>query len=183
MIQCEVEKCDNLQSGTPFENYTVFEVSVLPAAGQNLQVDRNGVVTGCDPHRLEAGDKLVIGGKPVGDSPANTGYVYDVLYEQGEQTTKNENVRTDKVINSRPGIELYKTDWAGKPLTGAVFTLVNKDGVVVAAPEYTSDQDGLITTAYLSPGTYTLREISAPKGYVTLEEPLTITMGRTTPFR
>ena len=66
MIQCEVEKCDNLQSGTPFENYTVFEVSVLPAAGQNLQVDRNGVVTGCDPHRLEAGDKLVIGGKPVG---------------------------------------------------------------------------------------------------------------------
>ena len=87
------------------------------------------------------------------------------------------------MINSRPGIELYKTDWAGKPLTGAVFTLVNKDGVVVAAPEYTSDQDGLITTAYLSPGTYTLREISAPKGYVTLEEPLTITMGRTTPFR
>ena len=74
---------DNLQSGTPFEDYTVFEVTVLPA-GEPLQVDKNGVVTGCDSstvHRLDAGDKLALGGKPVGGSYTDSGYVYEVFYD------------------------------------------------------------------------------------------------------
>ena len=103
--------------------------------------------------------------------------MYDVSYEPGEQTTKNENVRTDRVINSRPEIALYKTDWRGEPLSGAVFTLTREDGTDVAAPSYSSDQDGRITIAYLSQGTYTLTETSAPKGYVVLGAPLTITVG------
>ena len=39
---------DNLQSGIPFENYTVFEVTLLPAEVQTLHVDKNGIVSGYD---------------------------------------------------------------------------------------------------------------------------------------
>ena len=56
------------------------------------------------------------------------GYTYTVNYDPGEQTTQNENVRTDKVTNSRPGIVIHKTDWTGRPLEGSVFTLKDEEG-------------------------------------------------------
>ena len=82
------------------------------------------------------------------------------------------------MTNSRPGIEIYKEDLSGNVLAGAVFTLKDSEGQDVAASSYTSRTgDGLVTIAYLSKGTYTLNEISAPKGFVALPEPVTITIG------
>ena len=161
----------NLQSGVPFENYKVFEVILTG----DIVVDSNGYVTSYDSiERVEEGGNLTIGGKPAGGEyhPAS----YTAAYERGEQTTQNENVRTDKVTNSRPGIKLFKTDWAGNELSGAVFTLKDAQGSDVAKASYSSDSTGLITIAYLNAETYTLTETAAPGGYLVLDSPLAITV-------
>lgn len=164
-----------LNNDRPFSDYVIREVTVTK--GPDFNVDANGKVTGYSSVTpIEEGGTLEIGGKPVGGEPRE-GYVYSVHYEPGEQTLHNENVRTDKVINSRPGIEIYKKDLSGDILAGAVFTLKDSEGRDVAAASYTSRAgDGLITIAYLSVGTYTLTETNAPKGFVALPEPVTITV-------
>ena len=170
---------DNLQTGTPFANYTVFEVTLGTEGDAPVKVDENGVVSGyTEVHPIGEGGTLTIGGKPVGGTYTEDSFSYTVNYDPGEQTTQNENVRTDTVTNSRPGIKLYKTLWNWtEPLADAVFTLKDTAGRDVAAASYTSrESDGLITIAYLNPGTYTLREIETPAGYVALPEPLTITV-------
>ena len=151
----------NLQSGTPFSDYFVREVNVTPE-GEVIPIEPEG--------------KLTIGGKPYGGEYRDS-YDYKVTYKIGEQTTHNENVRTDEVTNSRPGIRLLKTDWAGNPLGKAVFTLKDSEGNNVAASSYTSDaEDGLITTAYLNAGTYSLNEVNAPSGYISMNAPMEITV-------
>ena len=161
-----------------FAEFVIREVEVAAPEGGSLSVDDDGVVTGyASVTPLEGEDpKLTIGGQPVGGVYRADGFTCSVIYQPGEETTKNENVRTDTVTNSRPGIELYKTDWDGADLSGAVFTLVDENGDNVAAATYTSDSSGLITIAYLSEGSYTLREIAAPRGYLILKDPLTITV-------
>ena len=165
----------NLQSGIPFDNYVIYEVNV--EEGEDFTVSKDGTVTGYSSVApISEGGSLTIGGQPVGGSYSEDGYTYRVSYAPGRQTDRNENVRTDVVTNSRPGIEIYKTDWNGTPLSGAVFTLKDDEGKDVAAKSYTSDTDGLITMAYLSAGTYVLKETEAPKGYTVMETPMTITV-------
>ena len=171
---------DNLQSGIPFNRFVVFEVTLTG----DYHADEKGRVTGYDSvSQILNEGVLRIGGTPVGGEyhpapPEGTGYEYTVTYTQGEQTTHNENVRTDKVKNSRPGIELYKEDVLGNKLGGAVFTLKDATGEDAAAPAYRSrGEDGLITIAYIDPGTYTLTETVPPAGYVGLDKPMTITIG------
>ncbi len=163
-----------------FSDFTIREVTLHPSHG--LEVDSNGVVT--IPHNVTVkpiinddthDGTLHIGGTPVGGSHQSN-YKYTVSYQQGTSTGQNENIRTDTVTNSRPGISLYKQEMNGQNLSGAVFTLKDSDGHDVAAAEYTSDSTGLITRAYLSAGTYVLTETATPKGYVALPEPLTITV-------
>lgn len=86
---------------------------------------------------------------------------YTANYQVGGSTGHNENIRTDTVTNSRPGIQIYKTDWNGDNyLSGAVFTLKDSDGHDVGHATYTSDTDGLVTTAYLNEGIFTLKMIN-----------------------
>ena len=166
---------DDLANDTPFENYYIFEVT--PEGGP-LVADEKGYVTGyTSVTPIAEGGTLTIGGQPFGGSYQADGFSYAVSYEQGQPTGHNENVRTDTVTNSRPGLKLYKTDWTGTPLAGAVFTLKDDQGNDVAAASYTSSADGLITIAYLNPGVYTLEETSVPRGYAVLPSPLTITVG------
>ena len=162
--------------GHPFSDFYVREVIVSPSEG--LVIDDDGVVEikdGVTVTPIEDGSTLTNGGTPVGGGHRDD-YVYSVTYTPGEQTTQNENVRTDTVTNARPGLKLYKTDWSWTNLPGAVFTLKDSEGLDVAAATYTSGEDGLITIAYLNPGEYTLNEIRTPKGYVGLQTPMTITV-------
>ena len=159
-----------------FDDYLVREVTVKPPDGQTLIIDEEGKVTNAGTVTpIEHGDTLTNGGTPVGGDHRDD-YVYSVTYTPGEQTTQNENVRTDTVTNARPGLKLYKTDWSWTNLPNAVFTLRDSEGRDVAAATYSSGEDGLITIAYLNPGVYTLNEIQTPKGYVGLQTPMTITV-------
>jgi len=79
----------------------------------------------------------------------------------------------DTVTNDRPGIFLKKTDCNGNALAGATFTLRDADDNVIGT--YTSDEEGMITAAFLGSGkTYTLTETKAPKQYHGLETPMEI---------
>ncbi|MBR3181614.1 MAG: fibro-slime domain-containing protein [Eggerthellaceae bacterium] len=167
---------DDLQSGTPFANYVVREVTI----DGDFTVKEDGRVIlgdGASVTPILEGDTLEIGGQPVHGEYSGNGFVYTVAYEVGRDTGHNHNVRTDTVTNSRPGIKLFKTDWAGEALADAVFTLKDSYGNNVAAETYTSrSSDGLITIVYVSPGTYKLEEIATPRGYVVLDSPMSITV-------
>ncbi|MBR1986706.1 MAG: hypothetical protein IKA24_07505 [Mogibacterium sp.] len=132
-------------------------------------------------------EPVIVPGVKKGDTE-KTDLEYTVLYKQGEPTGRNENVRVDKVINSRPGIILYKTDWTGQwkvddgtgtvtgALSGAGFSITDEDGRNIAAETYMSGDDGLVTVVYLDEGEYTLTETKSPKGYVGLEKLVTVSV-------
>ncbi len=168
---------ESLEPDKKFSDYIIREVVVTPGDG-GLSVDKStGQVTGyASVTPVAEGETITLNGVATGDDESLR-YTYSVHYEMGEPTLHNENVRTDKVTNSRPGIEIVKVDMAGHTLSGAVFTLKNENGQDVSAATYTSDSSGRITVAYLAPGTYTLTETSVPKGFVALPGPLTIEVG------
>lgn len=92
-------------------------------------------------------------------------------YQQGEIETGS-NVRVDTIVNSRPGVKLYKLDWEGQPLANGEFTLTL--GNTTIGP-FVSDENGLITEALLGENVdYILNEVRAPLGYYGIEYPLTL---------
>ena len=75
--------------------------------------------------------------------------------------------RDFKVSNVRQAVngmlDVLKTDQAGNPLAGAVFTLAS-GGLPVTSR--TSDAGGMMRFGDIAPGTYTLTETQAPSGFV-----------------
>ena len=176
-----------------FSEYIIQEVQLTrkeDSVDVDVQLDEEGYVTNLEKFTvtpISNAGILTVGGTPIGGSHQDQ-YQYKVDYQVGESTGKNENIRTDIVTNSRPGIELYKTVWDGAweesegktslsgALPGAKFTLTDSHGNHVAASTYTSGNNGLITTAYLSDGTYVLTEVATPQGYVGLDHPIVLTV-------
>ena len=167
---------EQLEANTQFSDYSVREVVLV-----NPVVDENGYVTSYDSLTpVEPNGTLASGGisQQTGEHEE---YHYRTTYEVGVPGGVAENIRTDTVHNTRPGIRLVKTDWTGQPLPNAVFTLTvqndSDETQTVGAPRYVSAQDCLITTAYLQEGkTYTLTETVAPDGYEALIESITLTL-------
>nr|MCR5006275.1 hypothetical protein [Clostridiales bacterium] len=160
-----------------FDQFIVREVELTgsPVVGED------GVVTGyTDITPVGDGMPITVSGRTI--SGASRTESYTVNYQPGESTGQNQKIRVDTITNSRPGIQIYKTDWNGETyLSGAEFTLKDSSGHDVGYASYTSGSDGLVTTAYLNEGTFTLDEIRTPSGYVALDQPITITVTTTEP--
>lgn len=154
-----------------FEKYVVREVTIT---NSNPTVDSMGRVTDygtATPLAVDGTGTVTLNGKQNGDS-SDSSYIYTVTeYIQGS-LTQYSNVRKDKIINKRAGLDLYVTKWDGTTkLQGAVFNL--KDGNNVSVGNFTSDDNGLITIAYLRDNEiYTLTETSSPAGFIGLQQPL-----------
>ena len=161
---------DSLEEGKALTDYKIMEVTLT---GDSIVVDEDGSVTGYEEvSPIQNGDVLHVSALPKGETEPEE-LDYRVTYVSGEPTGAALNARTDTVTNSRHGIRLIKHRWDGQPLAGAVFALTDAAGNPVGAGQYTSDEDGLITIAYVNTGTeYTLTEISAPGGWHALETPL-----------
>ena len=86
------------------------------------------------------------------------------------------NLREDTVSNVSIGICLIKTDQSGQPISGGTFTLTDENGDDVSQSSYTAGKNGLITTAHLQDGNYTLTETKAPQGYKKLISDITFTV-------
>ncbi|MBE6009164.1 MAG: LPXTG cell wall anchor domain-containing protein [Lachnospiraceae bacterium] len=145
-------------------------------------VEKNGVVTGyTEIEPIADGGSITVSGKTISGNPRTEKYTVD--YDKGQSTGQNEKIRVDTVTNSRPGIQIYKTDWSGQTyLSGAEFTLKDSEGTDVGYASYTSGSDGLVTTAYLNEGTFTLDEIKTPFGYVAMDDPIKIKVMTTEPL-
>ncbi len=166
---------DRLHGGRSFDKYIIREVKLTG----DYVVDDDGVVSGnFQAHSIHHGGELKLDGKQKGETESSE-FAYTVLYEPGE-TTDDSNVRVDTVTNNRPGIILKKAKWNGTdPLAGAVFSLKDNDDNLIGT--FTSDDEGLITVAFLRDGVeYTLTETSAPQSWYGLQEPLKITLNHKT---
>lgn len=80
---------------------------------------------------------------------------------------------------AKGAVRIIKTDAEdGAPLAGATFELVSNNAVIATA---TTGADGTLTFTDVPAGTYTLRETSAPEGYVLsvpTEQTVTVTSGQ-----
>jgi fibro-slime domain-containing protein/LPXTG-motif cell wall-anchored protein len=163
-----------VQEVTDFDRYEIREVTIQTT---DPDVNDEGIVT--NPGEVTVigeGGSLTIKGKQKGENDF-IDYTYTVGYEKGILESGS-NVRTDNVINDRPGIILKKTQWDGEtPLKGAEFMLSRRDGggneTIIGT--FFSGEDGVITTAYLGSNVdYILTETAAPHPYYGLDTPLTI---------
>lgn len=87
---------------------------------------------------------------------------------------KHGELYTYEVVNNRIKgvIVITKTDMKGKLLTGAEFTLYDKEGKAVTTA--VSDKDGKATFMDVDYGSYTIKETKAPKGYILSKEILEV---------
>ena len=76
------------------------------------------------------------------------------------------------INDTRSGIRIVKTvEQTGKPLKGVEFSIERDNGERIGT--YTTDADGIIYVE-LDPGTYVVREVSAPDGYDVDSAPRTV---------
>ena len=167
-----------LADGKTLNDYLAYEVTLTD---DHYSVDAaTGIVTlqeGCTVTIIDDNDTLTVGGN-TNEYGYSANFVYTASYSREElsaqQIADQVNVRTDTVSNSRPGIRLVKTDLAGEPLAGAVFSLV-KASDPSTKKTFSSDDNGLIAVAYLTAGEdYVLTEIAAPYRHLALIDSLTI---------
>lgn len=163
---------DALQ-GSSFSDYVVKEVILTDPT-----FNSDGDLTGYSSVTPVGGSVMLeINGEPLDPQTGSGTFTYSASYNVGQPTGAADNVRVDTVTNSRPGIRIVKTDYAGDPLQGSVFTLNDPNGDPVGSASYTSAIDGLVTTAYLRNNvSYTLSETKAPDGYVALIDSVTLTL-------
>jgi uncharacterized surface anchored protein/uncharacterized protein (DUF433 family) len=100
---------------------------------------------------------------------APQGYLLDNMSITTEVKTDAPTVVT--VTNRRlSGLQIIKQDAVtGEPLSGAKFTVYEKNGKVVG--EYTTDANGVIIVDDLAPNWYKVAETTAPSGYLISEAP------------
>ena len=164
---------DKLVEGRRFTDYIVREVKI----GDPVVDDDGYVISYSSLIPVNEAGELKVNAVDAYNEESRE-YTYKAHYDQGEIQGVNSNIREDIVTNSRPGIEVRKTDWSGAALANAVFTFKDEDGKDVGAnASFKSGKDGFVTTAYLpADGTFYLKETSAPKGFIGLSDPITITM-------
>ncbi|HIF0032177.1 TPA: SpaA isopeptide-forming pilin-related protein, partial [Streptococcus pyogenes] len=67
--------------------------------------------------------------------------------------------------NKQGAFEIKKVDQNNNPLQGSTFSLTPKDGKEEPVKTFESGSDGKIDAKDIKPGTYTLKEETAPDGY------------------
>ncbi|MBR6960736.1 MAG: hypothetical protein IKH76_09695, partial [Clostridiales bacterium] len=159
---------ESLEAGKTLDNYHIREVSITdPVVNEST-----GAVTSYTSLTPVAqGGEITLNGKLKGDDTSSP-FTYNVNYVEDTEATGN-NIRIDRITNSRDGIDINKEDMQGNPLEGAKFDLYDNEDKLVGT--FTSDATGFVTTAYLRKGIdYSLVEKKSPAGYSGLKEPLTV---------
>ncbi|MCR5274162.1 MAG: DUF5979 domain-containing protein [Clostridiales bacterium] len=150
-----------LKEGVDWSQYDVREVTI----SNSTPTIENGIVT--DPGTvtpIEQDGKVTLMGTMKGASSAIP-CEYTVTYDHVNQDSNHNNIQTVKIKNTRPGFEVRKTDWDGHPLSGAQFTLTDKEANIKIGP-FSSDDTGYVTTAFLRENVdYQLEETLSPHGY------------------
>ena len=78
------------------------------------------------------------------------------------------------IVNVPNEVLIQKVDQDGKPLAGAEFALIDAFGERFAVA--TSDENGIVRFTKVPYGSYTIRELSAPDGYLISKEEIAVTI-------
>ena len=169
---------DDLQEGTTFEDYKIYEVELL-----NPTFDANGELTGYDSiqRKLNDGDLTTINAVAKNASTPSA-YSYATTYNRGtprsSSSATTNNIRTDTITNTRTGgvvITLYDMN-TREPLSGGTFKL-SRDGTVLGM--FISDENGRVTIMYDfdREQDYVLTEVSPPNTYIGLPNSAVFSIG------
>lgn len=135
---------------------------------QELKQDNQGTIT------YEGKRYSMVDSKGTTTINGNSYKVTYSEYKNGKQTiTNTRNSEKIKILKTGTNTELK--------LPGAEFTLKDSEGNRIqlgnnTTGTYTSDGDGLVIEGELNTGTYKLKEIKSPDGYVVLPGVITITV-------
>ncbi len=161
---------DNLAVGCTLSDYSVCEVELTDPI---VADGRGNVVSYGTIKRLGNGDPTTIYTTSNG-SAVSKPCSYDVYYQQGAVYGVADNVRSDKITNTRcGGIKITLYDMKTKlPLSGGVFTLYNGS---TSLGTFVSDSNGRITVMYEFDRNveYDLIETAAPEKYIGLPNSVT----------
>lgn len=142
-------------------------------------VKASEVTTGSDGKALF--DKLRFGdytlkelNPPVGYKPNDQ--TYPITIDGGADKSATRTIENEQILVP---IQVKKSDADGKPLAGAVFTLYDSEGQVVQTSSATGT-DGLTGFTNIPFGTYTIRETTAPDGYLLSGAVETVTVDNST---
>ncbi|MBR4201381.1 MAG: hypothetical protein IKQ91_08955 [Oscillospiraceae bacterium] len=177
---------DKPDAGTTKENYTIKEVTIdnppVADAEGKITVDESHTITPKDTTSQNSGITVkTTPGKP-------EQFLYHVEYYQGEIKGQYHNARSDTVTNVRDGgikIKLYDWGSTDNPLGNGTFELtetVDGNEVPVGNGTYISSNNmddgtkGNVAILYIDAGTYTLKQTSAPQGYISMAEPIQFTV-------
>ena len=179
---------ESLQPGYSLSDYHIYEVKVEGAVVSKANADdKIGKVTSYTSlTKLESGDML--DNFRVEDNAGNPVYDdYTVSYAVGQEVATGEtgsaNVRIDTIHNKRKGgLEINLYQWntstdpssAETPLSGGKFEIT----VNSVTNAYESDGSGNVTVLYglQSGDVITVREISSPRGFIGMKEPVSFTI-------
>lgn len=173
-------------NNTPVPEEDKGNVSILktdgtnPLAGAKLRLEKtNGTLieewtSTTSAHVI---NDLQVGTYILKEVTAPSGYM--VSESQTVQITKN-NTTTVRFANELTSVKIIKTNGTS-PLAGAKFQLLNSSNAVVK--EWTTDATGEIVFTGLAAGTYTIKEVEAPEGYLPMGavKQFTITANAPTP--
>lgn len=142
-------------------------------------VKTSEVTTGTDGTALF--DKLRFGdytlkelNPPVGYKPNDQ--TYPITIDGGDNKSASRTIENEQILVP---IQVKKTDADGNPLAGAVFTLYDSTKNAIQTSPATGT-DGLTGFKNIPFGTYTIRETTAPDGYLLSNTVKTVTVDNST---
>ena len=161
----------------------------IPESGEITLKIRQSMLGGTETNRI---DRIRVVNIPAGtyytveEINVPTGYT-QVKSEHTSGTSQSNSQATAKFWNKRTSftIDLLKVDELDntRTLSGAEFTLYEENGTTLATDAdgktigtIKTGADGKAVIGKLLPGTYKLVETAAPKGYVLMSSPITITV-------
>lgn len=160
-----IQKTD--ESGKPLAGVVFCLVNADSIAVQTVTTDRNGLAT--FEHVPFGSYRVVETVAPAGYEPAE--FTVEVTID-GTFVNPEKPIAT--IVNVPNEVLVQKVDQDGKPLSGAAFGLFDALGERFATA--VSDENGLVRFTKVPCGSYTLRELSAPDGYLVSKEEIAFTI-------
>ncbi|MBR3873825.1 MAG: hypothetical protein IKJ26_06575, partial [Clostridia bacterium] len=160
-----IEKLD--EADEPLAGVEFSLVSSNGVAIMSARTDRNGIATF---EKVPFGTYRIVEAKPL------AGYLTAEMEVEVtiDGTFINPEHPIATIINIPNEIVIRKVDQDGKPLAGASFGLFDAFGERFAVA--TSDENGMVRFTKVPYGSYTIRELSAPDGYLASREEIAVTI-------